>query len=88
MILPFVVGRVRIEWRRLRRDRHAGPHPMKNGGCYCLCEACVPNVNGMYRCACPRCNQDCAAIGRLGGWEHRLIEDPPTAPPARRWYWA
>lgn len=76
---------------RLHIDPHPSPHMMgglDNGGCFCLCELCVQTgANGFRRCICPRCNQDCAGVGRLGTiapGEQMLSKGKP----ARRWWWS
>lgn len=87
--LPFF--RVRVELRTLRRDPHPFPHPMggmDDGGCFCQCPLCVrEDERGWRRCVCPRCNQDCAAVGRLGtlGPDEVMLGE---GAPGRRWWWS
>ncbi len=71
------------------RDPHHQPHVNREGGCACRHECCVRLVGTQLKCTCPRCNEECTAIGRLGSPDLTSRETmPPWGQPVRasRWY--
>lgn len=85
-----------IVWRRFKKltwDPHPGPHMLTEGrGCACTCSDCVKfDVSmGRYTCICPRCNQNCTAMGRLGSPDAVHQEQKkgyPRGTPRHRLYW-
>lgn len=67
-----LMAKMRADSAERRRKEVIDPHPFPHmmtdsGGCCCVCARCVEvREDNFRRCVCPRCSQDCPAIGRLG----------------------